>query len=153
MSYKPTVIFRHRRENTKKCSLRGLESREDFDFRRWPCKEIPLISNYIYLDLNGPQLSVEDKDYGLLALDATWALAEKMGGQLKPLLSKLQPRSLPKHFKTAYPRKQTACQDPVRGLATVEALYIAYKILGRETDGMLDNYYWKDSFIEMNVWG
>lgn len=152
MSYRPTIIFRHQRENKKKCSLRGLEGREDFRFYSWPCKEIPYISDYVYLDLNGPELSMEDASHGLIALDATWTLAEKMTRQLQPLLSKLQPRSIPKHFQTAYPRRQTACLDPTRGLATLEALYIAYTLLGRETKGLLDQYHWRNSFLELNNW-
>lgn len=152
MSFKPTIIFRHKRENKKKCSLRGLEKREDFYFYDWPCKEIPKISGYVYLDLNGPELSAEDADCGLITLDATWSLAEKMSKQLDPLLRNLQPRSIPKHFQTAYPRRQTGCSDPIRGLATIEALYIAYRLLGRDTNGLLENYYWRESFLNLNDW-
>jgi pre-rRNA-processing protein TSR3 len=56
-------------------------------------------------------------------------------------------RSLPSHYKTAYPRRQLDCPDPERGLASIEALYAAYSILGRSTDGLLDRYHWKEEFL------
>jgi pre-rRNA-processing protein TSR3 len=59
-------------------------------------------------------------------------------------------RSLPDMFVTAYPRRQCDCPDQLRGLASVEALYVAYFITGRNTDGLLDNYHWKELFLEKN---
>jgi pre-rRNA-processing protein TSR3 len=59
-------------------------------------------------------------------------------------------RSLPKEFQTAYPRRQNDCPDPKRGLASIEAIFIAYLKMGRKTDGLLDNYYWKESFLTCN---
>ena len=59
-------------------------------------------------------------------------------------------RSLPGHFVTAYPRKQEDCPDPERGLASVEALYIAHQILGHDTEGLLEHYHWKEKFLEKN---
>jgi len=59
-------------------------------------------------------------------------------------------RSLPIDLKTAYPRRQEDCQDPERGLASVEALFAAYTILGRDTTGLLDFYYWKEDFLLKN---
>jgi len=98
------------------------------------------------LDFEGPTLSEADRDQPLFIIDGTWALAEKMSGQV-PALPK---RSLPSHFRTAYPRKQTGCADPECGLASVEALYIAYYLMGRDTTGLLDHYYWKEPFLTLN---
>ena len=96
-----------------------------------------------------PPLTEQDAKQGLLVLDATWRYAEKMFQPFKG-----QPhftyRSLPAHFRTAYPRKQTDCCDPTRGLASIEAIYLSYMILKRETSGLLNHYYWKDSFLQLN---
>lgn len=147
--FPPTVIIRHRLENLKKCSLRGLEDREDFIFLTYPYKELPDLNGYIILAVDAPPLSTEDGDRGLLILDATWRYAEKM---FRPLANqeKYLYRSLPSHYRTAYPRRQQDCPDPERGLASIEALFLAYKLLGRETKGLLDNYYWKDLFLKSN---
>ena len=55
-------------------------------------------------------------------------------------------RTLPK-VETAYPRVGKITQDPMGGLASVEALYLARLMLGRGDDAMLSNYYWRDDFI------
>lgn len=147
--FPPTVVIRHRLENLKKCSLRGLESRSDFIFLTYPYKELPILNNYIILSLDAPPLTAADAPYGLLVLDATWRYAAKM---FKPLEN--QPhfhyRSLPSHYRTAYPRRQEDCPDPERGLASIEAIYLSYRILQRETQGLLDNYYWRDKFLDIN---
>ncbi|MCP4508319.1 MAG: hypothetical protein GY826_18250, partial [Fuerstiella sp.] len=41
---------------------------------------------------------------------------------------------------------------PIGGLATVEAVYAALRIMKRPIDGMLDHYYWRDTFLELNGW-
>lgn len=148
-SFPSTIVLRHKRENLKKCSLRGLESRSDFMFYKYPNPTLPNITGYILLALNAPPLSVEDGDKGLFLIDATWRYAQTMLCNV-PGLGVLEQRSLPSHFKTAYPRRQDDCPDPERGLASVEALYIAYRIMGRDTTGLLNNYHWKDQFLEIN---
>lgn len=144
-----TVVIRHRLENLKKCSLRGLEERADFIFLTYPYSSLPDLHNYIILTLDAPPLQEEDGDKGLLILDATWRYAAKMFQPLKNQ-SHFHYRSLPAHFRTAYPRRQQDCPDPLRGLASVEAIYLSYRILKRETDGLLDHYYWKDQFLKNN---
>lgn len=143
-----TVVWRHRKENLKKCSLSGLEKRSDFQFFTYP-GELPNLSNYILLTLDGPPLTSEDASCGLFIVDATWRYADIM---LKRLESKEQfhQRSIPSCYRTAYPRHQTGCVDPIRGLASIEAIYVAYYLLGRDPSGLLDNYYWKESFLEVN---
>lgn len=144
----PTVVIRHRKENLKKCSLKGLETRPDFLFYRYPLKVIPNISNYILLTLDAPLLSSEDANRGLLVLDGTWRYASQMKKQLEPHLGSVILRSLPSSCRTAYPRRQEDCPDPELGLASVEAIYVAYKLLGWNTEGLLDNYHWKEQFLE-----
>jgi pre-rRNA-processing protein TSR3 len=143
-----TIVWRHRKENLKKCSLRGLESRKDFHFYSYPNQALPDLSSYIMLTLDAPPLELKDGVFGLLILDATWRYAEDMTKRIEPM--QCLKRSIPSHYRTAYPRKQTECIDPERGLASIEAIYIAYHIFGRDTAGLLDNYYWKESFLTMN---
>lgn len=148
--FHPTVVLRHRRENLKKCSLRGLESRPDFRFYTYP-KEIPQIKpvDYVLLGLEGPPLTEKDAARGVLLIDGTWRYAEKMFAAVVKQMD-IEVRSLPAHFRTAYPRRQEDCVHPERGLASVEALYIAYALLKRDPTGLLDNYYWKNDFLKIN---
>ena len=149
----PTIILRHRKENLKKCSLRGLEGRNDLLFYTYPEKMNFFLEGYVmlYLDTEGAQpLSSEDNHKGLFFLDSTWNYEKKMHAKVKALHPNIIYRSLPQNFITAYPRTQTGCTDPDRGLATVEALYIAYKILERNADDLLNNYYFKDQFLKKN---
>lgn len=148
-SYLPTIILRHRKENLRKCSLRGLETREDFEFYTYPRDSLPPLSSYILLTLDAPILSQADQKLGLFLIDGTWKHSEIMFKSL-PKPSLFIPRSLPKELRTAYPRRQEDCFDPDRGLASAEALFAAYKLLGRDSSGLLDFYYWKDAFLEKN---
>ena len=143
--FPPTIILRHRRENLKKCSLRGLEQRKDMVFLTYPTSLLPDLTGYCVLTLDAPLLSPEDAHLGLFLIDGTWRYAEKMAKSLPPE-GPFVCRSLPMHFRTAYPRRQLDCPDPERGLASVEALYLAYSILKRSTEGLLDYYHWKDEF-------
>lgn len=121
-------------------------------FLSYPCSYgiVPDLSGYIVLTLDAKELSIDDANYGLILVDATWKLADEMFCKLD-LGKKAIPRSLPSHFRTAYPRKQTLCKNPTTGLASIEALYLAYSIMGRNTSGLLDHYYWKDLFLQKNV--
>ena len=145
----PTLILRHRKENLKKCSLRGLEERNDFHFIRYPCKVLPDLAGYCLLTIDAPLLSEQDKELGLFLIDGTWKYAQIMEKSI-PKDAPLIKRSLPTHFRTAYPRYQTACSEPERGLASIEALYIAFHITGRSTKELLDHYYWKEEFLKLN---
>lgn len=143
----PTVVIRHRRENLKKCSLRGLEKRSDFIFFTYPKHPIPALHPYVLLDFEGEPLS--EKDKGIIIIDGTWRLA---GDIVKntPALHGIERRSLPQHYKTAYPRRQEDCEQPGRGLASIEAIYIAHLLMGRSIEGLLDKYHWKDQFLKAN---
>ncbi|EKE08073.1 MAG: hypothetical protein ACD_17C00361G0002 [uncultured bacterium] len=139
-----TIIFRHRRENLKKCSLRGLETHPDLLFYTYPTDSLPDCTGYILLKMGAPPLTIDDHGKGLLLLDGTWRLAKIMEKQLP---CHLENKSLPSIYQTAYPRRQSDCPDPAKGLASVEALYIAHQILGKKTEGLLEHYLWKDQFL------
>jgi len=145
----PTIIFRHQRENIKKCSLRGLEQHPGLLFFTYPKSTLFDQENYILLTPEAPILSQEESGYGLLLLDGTWRLAQKMVATIQLPHSTLR-RSLPTSCKTAYPRRQDSFVDPDKGLASVEALYIAYHILGHDSTGLLAHYFWAEAFLEKN---
>ena len=154
MSFPPTIIIRHVRENLKKCSLSGLEGRSDFLFFTYPAcaqgkERLPDLAGYLLLDVAGEPLTPQDRGSGLILLDATWRLAVKMQHNI-PELKTLPRRSIPEGFRTAYPRRQDDCPDPEAGLASIEALYIACWAAGRSLDGLLDMYYWREQFLSKN---
>ena len=149
-SYLQTIILRHRRENLHKCSLRGLEKRSDLCFYTYPKHTLPALHQTVLLTLDAPALSMEDAMYALFLIDGTWRHAQTMFSTL-PKPHRFITRSLPSQFRTAYPRRQEDCHDPSRGLASVEALFLAYMILGRNTSGLLDHYHWKESFLQINA--
>ncbi len=148
-SFPHTLILRHRRENLKKCSLRGLETRPDCRFYTYPKHPLPSLQGYILLCLDAPLLTPDDASKGVFLIDGTWRHTETMFSQL-PHPHLFEMKSLPSHFQTAYPRRQEDCSDPDRGLASVEALFAAYHILQRPTAGLLDHYHWKDLFLSKN---
>ena len=148
ISFPPTLILRHRKENLKKCTLSGLESHPHLRFFTYPLDPLPSLSDYFLLTLDAPLLSLEDRHLGILLIDGTWNYARIMQNQLPA--THLQKRSLPPNLMTAYPRKQTGCSDPSRGLASIEALFAAHFLLGRSTEGLLDRFHWREKFKELN---
>ncbi|MCH2203164.1 MAG: hypothetical protein MK102_14425 [Fuerstiella sp.] len=143
----PTVMVVHPRERPSKCTVEPLRGREDFLFVRFPTKVPIPLDRYIRLGMGGPELSESDSDRGLLVLDGTWKLASRM----EPFYSDLPVRSLPAVI-TAYPRVSQLYQDPEDGLATIEAVYVAHRLMRRPVSGLLDHYHWKDQFLELNGW-
>lgn len=110
--FPPTIILRHRRENLKKCSLTGLETREDMRFFTYPKESLPDVAGYILLTMNAPLLTTADAQRGLLLIDGTWKYAAQMS---KAVPKNVIERSLPAQFRTAYPRRQGDCPDPKEG--------------------------------------
>ena len=147
MTWPDTIILVHRRERPHKCSVQPLRGREGFSFHRYPDPLDVSLDGYVRLGFGGPPLDASDVDRGLLVLDATWRLAKKM----ENVYSHVPVRSLPP-TETAYPRVSRFEDDPLGGLATIEAIYAAYKILGRDTSGLLDEYHWSGDFLTRNGW-
>lgn len=147
-SYPPTIIVVHRRENRKKCSVEPLRGREGFVFWTYPEDGPESLEGYVRLGIGGPLLSEADHDRGLLVIDGTWRLAARM----EKKYASLPVRSLPPWY-TAYPRVSKVFDDPDVGLATIEAIFLAYKLLGRDTSGLLDHYHWRDEFLRKNSSG
>lgn len=143
----PTVMVVHPRERRSKCTVEPLRGRDDFHFVRFPDEVSIPLDGYVRLGMGGAVLSPDDTHSGLLVLDGTWKLASKM----EPFYADLPVRSLP-DVTTAYPRVSQLYDDPGGGLATIEAVFTAFRLLQRPTDGLLDQYYWKDQFLEANGW-
>jgi pre-rRNA-processing protein TSR3 len=145
LAYPPTVIVRHSHENPRKCSVLPLRSRPDVVFLNYPVTDRPPLEDYVRLAAEGPELSVGDAESGLLLLDGSWRWASKMTRDFLDV----PPRSLT-DWKTAYPRVSKRGTDPANGLASVEALFAAYHILQRPTEGLLDAYRWAQEFLRAN---
>jgi len=144
------IVIRHRKENRKKCSLRGLENRPDILFFDYPSSmdALPELDQYILLDIDGAPLSSNDRAPFVL-LDGTWRYACVMKAQVSQLRL-CKRRKIPDTWRTAYPRKQSEWVDPEQGLASVEAMYAAASITKTPMEGILDHYYWKERFLELN---
>jgi pre-rRNA-processing protein TSR3 len=140
-----TIIVRHPKENPKKCSVLPLKGRADISFVHYPVKTPLSLEGYIRLAAEGPALSIDDRNSGILLLDGSWRWADAMTKTFAHVPS----RSL-SGYQTAYPRFSKLGTDPDNGLASIEALYLAYHILGRPADGLLDHYHWAAEFLRIN---
>lgn len=142
----PTIIVVHPKEKRSKCTVEPLRGRKDFVFWTFPERGPQPLEGYVRLGLGGPELSKDDAARGLLVLDGTWRLAEKMEADYQDV----PVRTLPA-WETAYPRVSKLFEDPLGGLATIEAVYAAHHILGRDVSGLLDEYHWRDRFVAENA--
>jgi pre-rRNA-processing protein TSR3 len=140
-----TVIVRHPKERTRKCSVWPLRERADLVWLSYPVLQRPDLTGYIRLAAEGPELSAADARAGILLLDGSWRWAAAMTRDF----ADVPPRSL-HGWQTAYPRVSKRGDDPDNGLASVEALFAAYHILGRPTAGLLDHYRWAAEFLRRN---
>jgi len=143
--YPPTIIVRHSRENPRKCSVLPLRGRADLTFLPYPVRQRPPLDGYVRLAADGPPLTAADAGLGLLLLDGSWRWAAAMTRDF----ADVPPRSL-HGWRTAYPRTSKLGTDPDNGLASVEALFIAYHLTGRPTGGLLDHYRWAGEFLRSN---
>ncbi len=147
-SFPITLIVRHPKENPRKCSILPLRDRPDIRLLRHPVTERPPLEGYVRLAAEGPELSAADAGCGILLLDGSWRWAAAMSRDFLDV----PPRSL-RGYRTAYPRSSKLGTDPDNGLASVEALFLAYHILGRPTEGLLDHYHWAEEFLKLNGLG
>lgn len=145
--FPPTVIVVHPREKRSKCTVEPLRGRVGFVFWTFPDNGPEPLDGYVRLGLGGPVLSSDDKSRGLLVLDGTWRLADRM----EKFFRHVPLRSLPS-VQTAYPRASYVYPDPAGGLATIEAIYAAYRTLDWPCDGLLDHYHWQAEFLSRNGW-
>ncbi len=148
MSSPETVIVVHPKERRSKCTILPLRGTDGLHFARsTSVRATGSIDGYLRLDVDGPPLTAADRDRGLMILDGTWRWVEDLAVPFGALAT----RSI-RGVRTAYPRGAAIGTLPEGGLATVEALYAAHRILGRPTDGLLDHYYWATEFLAINGW-
>lgn len=114
-------------------------------FYTYPVARPLALEGYVRLAADGPALSAADAEAGILLLDGSWSWADKMTRAYEHIT----PRSL-RGYPTAYPRVAKRGTDPDNGLASIEALYLAYWLLGRPTEGLLQHYRWADDFLRLN---
>jgi pre-rRNA-processing protein TSR3 len=140
-----TIIVRHPKENPRKCTILPLRGRPDLVILKHPVT-VPLgLEGYVRLVAEGPELSSADAACGILLLDGSWRWA----GVMDQAFQNVPARSL-HGYQTAYPRVSKLGTDPDNGLASVEALFLAYHILGRPTEGLLARYRWAEEFLRLN---
>ena len=144
-NFPPTLFVVHPKERRKKCTVEPLRGREGFSFHKFSDGRVDLLAGYVRIGFGGLLLSSADVASGLLFLEGTWRWSEQMGSDS----GDLPVRSLP-DWTTAYPRVSKTFENPHAGLATIEAVYVAYSILGRDTAGLLDHYHWAEEFLTIN---
>lgn len=140
----PIVVIRHAKERIAKCSLRLLHDRPGMTFLRATSSLRFDADGYTLLAVEAPPLTIADRGRPLLLLDSTWRYLEPLERCIRGTPVR---RSIPGPVRTAYPRRSRLFDDPDAGLASVEALYVALRILGEDDPSLLDGYYWKDEFL------
>ncbi len=142
------VVLRHPKERRSKCTLEPLRGRPGFRFLKASTGLSFDATGHIVLDVDAPELAPDSAPVGaapLLLLDSTWKLLPQVRACVSgdPIC-----RSLPHDLRTAYPRRSKRYgDDPLRGLASVEALYAALRLMGHRDDSLLDHYPWKQAFL------
>lgn len=140
----PTVVIRHANERLSKCSLTPLHGRPEITFLTARGEMRFDATGHIVLAVDAPVLTPADAGQPLLLLDSTWRLLPKL---LRRLDGNPVYRSLPAGIRTAYPRVSKVSADPLGGLASVEALYLARKLLGDDDPSLLSDYHWRKEFL------
>lgn len=141
---KQITIIRHWKERRSKCSLTPLEGRKDLEFLRARVGWEFDAGGYTVLGLDAPVLSKADVGRPFLLLDSTWRLLPDLEACL---VGEPVRRTLP-GVETAYPRVSKLAADPLGGLASVEALYLARLLIGERDESLLDGYYWREKFLK-----
>lgn len=140
----PTTVIRHPKERIAKCSLRLLHGRSEMTFLRARPGFSFDATGFTLLDVDGAELSASDAGRPLLLLDSSWRWLPQLRACLRGHPVR---RSIPGHVHTAYPRRSKLFDDPPQGLASIEALYVARRILGDDDPSLLDGYHWQQRFL------
>lgn len=137
------VILRHPDENLAKCSLEPLRGRPDLRFVTAEGGAAVDGDGHILLEVGAPPIGPADSGRPLILLDGNWKHIPKLRARVigSPLARSLPP------VPTAYPRRNAEGRDPAGGLASVEALYLALRLLGNDDRSLLSHYRWRDDFL------
>jgi len=138
------TIIRHPDENLAKCTLEPLRSRQELSFFQFTASLKIEATDAVVLSVDASLISEVDAGRPLILLDGNWKHVPKLKSCLTgtPIY-----RSLPR-VPTAYPRRNDEGLDPMEGLASVEALYLALKLLGHNDPSLLSQYYWREEFLK-----
>ena len=139
-----TTVIRHPKERIAKCSLRFLHERPEMMFLRANPGFTFDATGFVLLAVDAPPLSTADADHPLLLLDSTWRWLPQL---LACVRGEPIRRSIPGNLRTAYPRVSKVFEDPAAGLASIEALYVARRLLGDDDPTLLDGYHWREQFL------
>ncbi len=140
----PVTVIRHPKERLAKCTLRPLHGRAEIAFlKAGPAFRFDA-TGFLLLAVDAVELTAADAGPPLLLLDSTWRYLPRLLACLDGVSVR---RALPRAVRTAYPRASKAFADPADGLASVEALYAAKRILGEDDATLLDAYPWRDAFL------
>jgi pre-rRNA-processing protein TSR3 len=140
------LILRDPRESAAKCSLTPLRGMRGIAFVEHRSARRLAAGERILLHPEGVELDPADRGKDLLLIDCSWRRVPRL---LRAVDGVLHPRRLPA-FASAYPRRSKTHPDPVQGLASVEALYLATLILGAPRPELLSHYRWRAEFLAAN---
>ena len=145
-------IFVDKTERLGKCTILPLIGREDFDIVRIGSGDLPPLTGDFLLHPDGaPLVRVAGAagDVRVAAIDCNWSrlapILRRVPGTLPPLAR------IPDGFVTAYPRRNKQDRDPPKGLATIEALFLAAAFRGIWDETLFDQYYFKAAFLAQNT--
>jgi pre-rRNA-processing protein TSR3 len=141
------LILRDPHESLGKCSLTPLRGLPGVRFVDYHGRRRLGAGERVLLHPDGQELGPADRGRDLLLLDCAWRRVPKL---LRTVDGLLHPRRLPP-FVTAYPRRSKTFADPERGLASVEALYLATLLLGAPRAEFLSAYHWRAAFLAANA--
>ena len=140
------LILRDPRESLRKCSLTPLRGRPGIEFRTYRSGSSIEGEGRILLAPDGELLRAADAGPDLLLLDCNWRRLPRLRAAV---VGEVRPRRLPP-LRSAYPRRSRTFEDPRGGLASIEALYAAFAILGRARTDLLEGYHWREEFLAAN---
>lgn len=145
------AVLRDPREGPRKRSLRGLHERPDVAVHRYAPDRTWDATGRVLLTVGAPVLAAGDgtaamAPAGLVLLDCAWS---RVGTLRRTLRGAVVERSLPP-LRTAFPRVSRRGDDPMEGLASVEALFAAAALLWGPDPSLLDGYVYKDAFAALN---
>jgi pre-rRNA-processing protein TSR3 len=140
------LILRDPRESAKKCSLTPLRGVPGIRFVDYSPERRLDAGGRVLLHTEGELIGPGDAGRGLFLIDCSWrrvaSLMRVVDGA--PVRRRLPP------LQTAYPRRSNTFEDPLEGLASVEALYAALALMGSKRPELLDAYRWADEFLRLN---
>lgn len=138
------VVLKDYHENEKKCSILPLKGRPEFEFVDFKEFDSYDFSGLTMLHPEGEPIDKLGKETKLLIVDSNWTKARRKYTRLEKFnLKKIRIDG----FQTAYPWKKYA---PPNTLCSIEALFVARLLAGIYDPEIMNHYYYKDKFLELN---